>query len=415
MKRPTSVRILQAASAAILALWAAFLLGGHTVSGWLADSFGAALARVGQGKFPNADVFVYGRIREVLFLLTAGFVLASAIGWLTSVFKTKKYAWVYVSLAWFCALNVLALAAMQTALFWALFWHGDFTNNYAQHQFKQALLREVPAPRAILLGNSQSRSQIDENVLNRELAGKLWTTELHFPGSRPCDLWLMIRQLQPKPGDVVICYLSEGYLYTGTVSECLPYFLHLSDLRGLTDLGGSTWWKQRSLYYGILGDCLPLFRLREPVAQRLLGFRMIQLNQLEHDESLAVDLRERAKTVALSLHQDETVTAQKAAFEAFVAECKKFRVKLVLCAGQLNPIVYDYAKPFFREDYLKFLSETQKANPQIALLTPDTLGWQTPETYLDLTHVKKPEQSEFSLRMSRWLQQNLDQLQPLGP
>jgi hypothetical protein len=416
MKRPGSVRLLQVASVGILAAWVLFLLLGRAISGRLSEAFGSVLARVGQGKFADANVFVYGRMREALFLFTAGFVLVTAGWWLGRIFKTKRFAWLFISGAWFIVLNLFVLAAMQTALFWALFWNGDFTNNYAQHQFKQVLLAETPRPRAILLGNSQTRAQIDENILNRELAGKLWTTELHFPGSRPCDLWLMIRQIQPKQGDVLVCYLSEGYFYTGATSECLPYFLNFNDLPGLIDFGGSIWWKQRNLYYGLLGSGLPLFRIRDPVAQRFLGFRMTQLNQVEHDESLAVNLDERAKDVALSLHdRDETVIAQKAAFHAFVRECKKYRINLVLCVGQLNPIVYDYAKPFYREDYLKFLDEVQKDNPQIVLLKPDILGWQTPDKYLDLTHVKKPGQHEFSMVLSRWLEQNLARLQPLGP
>ena len=413
-----TVRFIRFASATILLLWVGFLFGGQHAANSVSRAAGSTLLRAGQGKFADVNIFVYARLREALFLLSVAWVLGILCWLICRTLKTlvsQKYAWAFITGVWLVALNVFVVAAMQTALFWALFWHGASTNNYAQHQFKEVLLAEAPRPQAVLLGSSQTRAQIDENVLNRELAGRLWTTELHFPGSRAFDLWLMIRRVQPQQNDLVICYLSEGYFYTGADSTSLPYFLKLTDLQEITVLGKSLWWKQRNLYYGLLGDCLPLFRLRDPVAQRFLGASMVGLEQMRHDQGLSTNLHDRAKIVAAGFRDDETTEVQKAAFRAFIAECKRLRVKLVLCAGQLNPLVYGYLTPSCREGYLGFLRQIQEANPHVAVLVPETLGWHTPETYLDLTHITKPEQTRFTLQLSAWLQQNLDTLQPLAP
>src|SRR6185369_7901094 len=219
--------------ALMMAVWIGYLAVGAQVARMVAARVGGALIRVGQGKFPDAAVFVQGRIREALWLTTL-VLLWIAAHWILDRFaraRIQRYRWVVHGLAGFIFLNAWVGAAMNTALFWGAMGMGAGIQNLMQFHFKRILLEETRIPkRAVLVGSSQTRAQIDEDILNRELGTNLWTTELHFPGSHGYDVLLIERQFRRTRPQLAVCYLTEGYFYNGTHGLTPPNFFGWRDL-----------------------------------------------------------------------------------------------------------------------------------------------------------------------------------------
>src|SRR5262249_7686452 len=159
------------------------------------------------------------RIFELLWLMTVALVCVSIFGWASQRLErwgTRRTQWIFPAVFGFVLLNIFMGFAGNTALFWGFLGAGAGTQNLAQFHYKRILAKESGSPaRAVLVGSSQTRAQIDEELLNRLLGTNLWTTELHFPGCHAYDLLLIERQIRPTRPDVIVCYLSEGYFYGG--------------------------------------------------------------------------------------------------------------------------------------------------------------------------------------------------------
>lgn len=400
-----SRRFQLAAGIALLMGWLAYLLAGGGVARLIAGRFGGVLMRVGQGKFNDPVVFVQGRMREALWLATLAllWMLAHQVldQWWRSRISKERWRWVAHGLAGFVLLNVWVGFAANTALFWGVLGAGVGVENYMQFQFKRAVASEVKVPvRAVLVGSSQTRAQIDEGQLNQRLGTNIWTTELHFPGSKAYDLLLIEPQLERVHAQLVVCYFTEGYLYVGSHGEVPPNFLSLAQLPDAWRRGALGHLTGEEIGYGLLGDVLPLFRCRAVVSQRLLGAMTTHMKQTQYDSALEVDLDTRAKEIARTFRLDAEADFQKRAFEDFVIRCEKAGRKVVLLTGGYNPVLTRHMNPELRADMIQFLDGIAARHPNVVLVPQSALPVQTPADYADLNHVTEAMQQRFTERVA---------------
>lgn len=387
--------------------WCAFGLGGRTFANAFAGRFGNALLKLGEGKVASAEDFLYHRMFESAWLATLILV------WILVHFsvqvlasrstRLRPYGWIAHCLAGFLALNLWLSQATQTAAFWICFWEGEQTQNLARFHIKLVLTGEQPAgPRAVLVGSSQTRAQIEEGILNAALAPKLRTTDLDYPGSKALDVLIMYEVVPRARPDYVIWYVSEADFYSGSSSEVIPNFLTLGDVPDLLGRGGFRFVPAERLGYGILGDILPVFRLREVLAQRVLGPETGYLQQQQYDTSLETDLAVRAQRAAKSYNVNSESRFQQRAMEDYIIRCQRSGRRVILIAGQLHPVLERALAPAIRPHMLSFLRELAEKYPNVTLI--EKLPEQSGEDYDDLTHVNRAAQ----VRFSRFLAAQLD-------
>jgi hypothetical protein len=372
---------------------------------YLGAHFAGKILAIGKGKISSPDLFVTNRMFEAGFLLSVAILLVLGCTYLFRAFKSRQNAWIALTLCVFAACNLWLLAASKTALFWAGFYTGSATSNQTQFSFKKELLDEHRIPlQAILLGSSQTQAQIDENILNARLQGKLWTTELHFPGSHALDMLLVLRRLRGEPGDQIICYLSEYYFYTGLHATTAPYFVNFSDISTLRRLGWGGEIFTQPYAMGFLADALPIFACREPLSHRVLGIAMNSLEQVQHDSNLETNLVERAAEHATIFKLDRDSDLQKAAFREFVAEAARQNREVLVLEGQVNPILGMQIAPAIRADMQQFLQQIAREHSHVRVVHEKELPEQPASAYQDLTHVTKEVQKEFSAWLASYLE-----------
>lgn len=394
-------RLQSIAWSALLLGWMGYALAGDWMARVVAGRCGAVLLRLGQGKFNDPSMFVQGRLRETLWLATWAVLWVVAHQVLDRFYLQRRvqgrWRWGVHGIAGFVLLNAWVGLAAGTALFWGVLGAGSGVENYMQFQFKRAIAAEIQAPvRAVLVGSSQTRAQIDEGLLNERLGQKVWTTELHFPGSKAYDLLLIEPQLTRVRAQIVVCYFTEGYLYTGAHGEVPPNFLGFAQLPDAWRCGALGQLSGDEIGYGLLGDALPLFRCRGILSQRLLGATATQMKQAHYDAALAPDLEARARESARSFKLDAGVDFQKRAFESFIARCEEAGRKVILLAGGYNPVLARQMDPAMRADMIKFLEGLAARHANVVLVPETALPAQTPADYEDLNHVNERMQRRFT-------------------
>lgn len=384
-----------------LLAWTAWGLGGSQAAARLTARYGERLLAHSDGKFTDAEVFTAGRLKEAVELLTMACLLGlgyqGACGLLERRLK-RPTLWIAQGWAAFVGLNIFVGAAAHTALFWCALYTGkESVDNYAQWRIKQELMKETKAPEeAVLLGASQTRSQIDAKALNDRLGREIWTTELHFPGSTPFDMILCLEKIPRERVKYVITYSSEANFYLPGDNGRLMYFLGLGDLPLYWRLGAGRPEADRYFASGLLGDIFPLYRAWEPLMMRVRGKVAEEQKQAQYDASLNVNLNERAKRVAEGMSLGPWSEYQKNAFRVFAQMCRKRGARLVICCGQLNPVLERALNPALRADMLNFLCGLAKEDPNVVLLSRDELPAQGESDYEDLTHVNEKAREQFS-------------------
>ena len=374
---------------------------------FLAQRFAEKILAIGQGKISSPDLFVSGRLFEAGWLLALFVVLALILFLARKNFQSRKSGWAPLCICAFIAANLWLFAALRTALIWAALTTGGSNSNFTQFQFKQQLLDEHRAPRrAILLGSSQTQAQLDENILNQQLAEKIWITELHFPGSHALDLLIVLRRLRAEPADTIVCYLSEYYFYAGANSTTVPYFFHAEDIALLKNLGWSEKLMTQPFAMGVLAQIIPAFACREPFAYKLLGPTFNSIEQTRHDTSLETNLTARAESSAKVFALDANAALQKTTFLEFVKEAGRQNRRLVLLEGQVNPVLAEKIPGAIRDDMRHFLRQLATNNPHVTLIPEGDLPPQPAFAYTDLTHVTK----EFQTKFSTWLAARLQSM-----
>ena len=386
---------------ALVLCWVLFFVTGRRIAPVIATTWNAPIARIAKGKIADPANFVYHRALDALWLSTLAIALAALFLWLrrrpgiTRI--TNREIWTFYSVVLFVGLNVWVGAAMRRPLFWALLYCGEGTSNYTQFKLKETLAAEgPPIRRAILLGSSQTRAQIDENLLNAELTNQLWTTELHFPGSTAFDVALVTRHLQRVPADFLIVYISEGYFFSGAMHNTVPYFVSFRDIPWLSKMGATDIFKTREFYIGLLGRIAPLFRSREPLAQRLLGTTFTELKQAEYDEALETNLVKRAEQAAQGLKPSAHTAVAKRAFDAFLQEAATRRSQVLILVGQFNPVLAEQLDPAMRADMLQFLHEMARKYQHVGLIEGAPFLNNIAAEYQDLSHITPEAQERFT-------------------
>jgi hypothetical protein len=413
----TRRRVILCLAAFCAAAWGIFALLGGTLARVLDARFGTRVLQMAAGKTTDSRMFIQMRLREVVMLLSAAALIAMAQVLAAGFINRRsppRFAWVFSALSGFVCLNVFAAIAAHTVLFWCLLFTGKgTTHNFTQYEIKREMMREMQAPKqAVLLGNSQTRAEIDEGVLNDRLGKQLWTTELHFPGNQVYEMLLNLEDLPPVKVDYVICYLTEGYFFGDPHADGVMFFFNFRNLKELHELGGDLTHASVYFAYGLLGNTLPLFRLRDPLLNRILGPRMMNLSQEEWNQSLATDLAQRARTAAAGHTRGPNTVFQKNSFNAFAAKCRERHAVLIVCSGQNNPIFDRAVDPSFRADMLAFLRAQATQDTNIVLLEAAQMPVQTEKDYEDLTHVNVAAQVRFSEYMAGVLENLMRSNQP---
>lgn len=385
---------------------------GMKVSQLLAARVGGALLRFGQGKFTDPASFINHRGGELLWLLALA-VLGGTAHWLLDGairrrFGKGRWRWAPHAGLSFVVLNLWMAAAGNTALFWGAVGLGAGFQNLMQFHFKRILFEESPvASRAVLVGNSQTRAQIDEELLNQQLGTNLWTAELHFPGSRAFDVLLIERQFRRANPQIVICYLNETYFYNGSAGETVPNFFAFRDLPETWRLGGMRYLERQGVFYGLLGDLVPLFRDRDALAQRVLGSLTLHLKQSQYNAALDLDLEARARELAVKTRLNDESKFQKDAFEELVARCQRAHRRVIILFGQCNPILTGKLDPILHEDLAKFLEQLHHRYSNLVIVGKESMPEQTAADYEDLTHINPEAQRRFSLWLVDYLKKDL--------
>ncbi len=395
--------------AVLIALgWGVLASAGHPLSEALARRLGPALGKLGEGKISSPTAFIHQRLLEAMWLFTLLFAWAAAhfllarVPWRST--RAIRFAWVIHSLVAFICLNVCLAQAARSGLFWGLMWQGKQTTNLARFHLKRILAEENSAPvRATLMGSSQTRAQIDEELLNTLLGTNLYTTELHYPGSKGYDHFLLQPLIAKTRPDYVIIYISETDFYSGSMSEVVPDFLTWVDVPDLISRGGMNYIPKERIAAGLLASTVPAFHLRRVITQRFLGPEITQLKQVQHNTGVTNVLP--ATPAGPKLAIDGESHFQRVAMEDFVKRCQRAGQRVIILVGQLNPRFSQTIDAAIRREMLSTLQSLAAKFPNITLV--EGLPVHSAEDYLDMTHVNEATQAKFTRFIAAWLQAHL--------
>lgn len=402
MKRPIPI-----ATIVVTAGWGVYVLAGSVIAKLLAARLSGFVLKLGEGKISSPAEFIQHRMLETAWLVTL-LLLWAYMHIIVAKCRpsSPRRSWVCHSLLALICLNIWLWQAGRTVLFWGLMWEDKQTQNLARFHIKLILTREDHSPqRAVLMGSSQSRAQIDEELLNSLLGTKLRTTEMHYPGSKAYDDFLLQPILAPACTSYVIVYLSEADFHSGSASEIAPNFFTLGALPDLVRRGGTKYLPAGGIGYGLLGEMLPMFRMREVLAQRVFGPAIGQMKQQRYNTALEINLAERGASMAKTYQSNDESRFQKRALEDFLARCRDSNQRVILLAGQLNPLMGHQIDPEIRREMIGLLRALAVKFPNVTVI--EKLPEQTEQDYLDLTHVNKPAQERFTRFLAGWLEEHV--------
>ena len=307
----------------------------------------------------------------------------------------------------FSLANVFAWCAGQTVLFWTLFYNKTQVDNFAQYQIKSALLREMSRrPHAILIGNSQTNTNIDEVLMNQMIGGRLWTTELSQPGAGAFDLLTLSRNMPLVKGDIIICYLSEIYFYGNGNSGGVPSdFFGFSEIPDVLSRKGWDLFPKGAIRSGLVGRLVPIYRYRNSLSHAILGWQIVNVKQSEFDASLETDLEEQARRRAPTLTLGRSSGFQQSAFAAAVAELSSKGCTTILIAGDTHPKLQKHMNSEVRKDMMAYLDRLRDAGKGSVIVVEGSEFF-TPEEsdFMDLVHFRKPSQERFTRRLIPYLE-----------
>ena len=376
---------------------------GEPVGRWFAEHFGAAITRASSDEIIDVSGFVTGLVWDGMRLFTAGLSLAWVHVLLSRAMMPhlgRNARWAFQAVLIFILGNLLLAAAFRTTLFWcALFQGYDAGENYCPFQVKEHILKGAKADLKIaIMGNSQANRQLKRQLLNKVFGPRVLTEDLHWPGSRAYDMLLVHRRMAPDEAQLILCYVSEGFFYSPSSGEAVPQFFSFSDLSDQGRLGIFSRLPPRKIWYGLLGDLMPAFRARDPLAQRIMGTEMFGIRQRAVNAGLGVESETQARRVARSMACNSCSDFEKQAFELFVEQCARRNQKIVLIAGQLNPVLGGILPPEMRADMLRFLRSIAQRYPNVTLI--DNPPFQESSEYVDLTHVTAQRRDAFTRYMA---------------
>ncbi len=405
---------LQRAAMATIALlacaWLLFVFAGHQAATAIASRFSGILLRAADGKFDDPAGFVHGRLAEFLFLATLAVTLCFATAgirrWLDGRERWCHARGLILGVVVFGFINVFAWGCGRTVLFWVPFYHKTQVDNFAQYHIKRALLGEIhDKRRVVLMGSSQANRAIDEVLMNREIGGSTWTTELSQPGARGFDMLTLSRDIPLQRGDVVICYLSEIMFYGQGSGIVAADFLNFSEIRDASEFGGWNFFAPGAVASGLLGRVLPVYRFRDSFSHRILGWSMVNLEQLRFDHSLELNLDEQSKRRAPKLSIGATSEFEKAAFARMIGELDAKGCTTLALAGHTHPFMRQRLNPGVAQDLDGFLADLAARHPAGMRLI-DAADFFEPDAkdFTDLVHFNNEAQRRFTLALIKRLE-----------
>ncbi len=408
------------AGTVLLCGWLAFVLAGDKLARLTAASWGSELASLAQGQSEDLARFAQNRMREGLWLLSlmvlwAG-VHAGLDGWFRRGLPRDK-RWLGHAVAGFVGLNVWVALAANTAGFWLLLGVGRLVPGvatgeepYRQFQFKRCVAGEVAAPfRIVLVGSSQTHSQIDAAMLNERLGTNgCWATDLHFPGCQATELPLIEPQLARARPHLIVVYLAESALYFSKSARHASRFLTLGQLADRWTREALPYLSPREIGYGVLGDVLPLFRCRDAVGYRLLGRELMGL-QANPRNPAPVDMRRNAEVRSAAYRVSRESVFKQQAFEEFLARCGRAGSRVLVLPGTESPLLADSVDPEVHLDFARFLAGLADRHPQVVLVPAAALPEQMQADYEpeDLLHANREMRLRFTLKVVEILRELL--------
>lgn len=398
------------ALASVGAAWFAYFVAANPVARWVHAHFDNAVRQTTHHEVTDVAAFTVYRLHDCVWLLTLAIILGYTLVSITRLMQktgvSRNWRWIVNATVLFISINFWLSAASHTALFWCAMFQGfeGGAENFGPFNVKYYLLKESSrCPKAVIMGNSQANRQFQTQLLNSLLEPRLETGELHWPGSQGYDIMLVHRRIEPIEPKIIICYVSEGNFYGGASGESIPVFFHFSDLPDCRKFSLLSHMSLRKVCYGLLSDGLPAYALRDTLAQRILGKGVVGIKQRQVDENLGGDLEATARRIAPTWKMDANSDFQKKAFAVFVEDCVQHRQKLVIIAGQLNPILGQLLSPEMRADMLTFLHSLYDRYPENVFL--EEPPFQPAEQYVDLTHVSPEQRKQFTCYMARRLEE----------
>ncbi|GAA5128598.1 hypothetical protein GCM10023212_35250 [Luteolibacter yonseiensis] len=344
-----------------------------------------------------------------LFTLTILCAFAAAVfwKWLGSSPRLRPARGLAMGAVIFLLLNVMALAAGSTVLFWAIFYDKGNVDNFAQYHIKRALMEETSGrPRAILLGSSQTNRAIDEVLMNRRIGRRLWTTELAQPGARGFDMLTLSRDIPFKKGDLMICYLSEIMFYGKGSGIVAAEFMNFSEIPDAVEWNGWDFLVPKAVQSGLIGRVFPLYRYQKSISHRVLGWDITHVTQKKFDQSLETDLEEQARRRAPQLDIGETSAFEQAAFTRMVEELSAKGCEILVIEGHTHPAMRKYLDPTVVPHLRHYLSDLAARHPDHMILR-EGASFFTPEAadFADLVHFTDQAQQRFTLELVTYLDQ----------
>lgn len=391
--------------------WLAFALLGGMIARVIAARFEGALSRAADGKFDDPAAFVHGRLAECLLLASAAIGLAGVcvLLWNRLGRRTewRPYRGLLTGVLGFALLNVFIWSAGQTVLFWSLFYDSVRIDNFAQYHIKRVLMDETRSKRrAILLGSSQTNRSIDEVLLNQQIGGTIWTTELTQPGARGFDLLTLSRDIPLKRGDLVICYLSEIMFYGSGSGIVAADFMSFREVPDAIELKGWSHFPEGAARSGLLGRALPLYRYRNSLAHRTLGWDICHLEQRKFDQSLESELEAQAKRRAPRLGFGDASRFEEAAFSRMADELAAKGCTLLVISGDTHPALRRHMNPGVIDHLHGFLEGLRAKHPDQVLLLEGNRFFQPAESdFTDLVHFNDDAQRRFTTALGHYLEQ----------
>lgn len=368
------------------------------ISKFLSDLFGEKILLAGEGYIKDSNIFILNRIKELLNLIIILCLFATGTFFLNFAFVRYEIKWFFISLYIIIAVQFFVLSLTGTGLFW-LVTKGQNLSNF---NLKLKLASEVEVPRIFMVGSSQINAQINEQRLDELLDYKYSTSDLFCTGSQPFDLVLQQAIFQRTKPEMVICYLSEFDFHRKVQSFLFPGFM---DFKGLIDYyilkKNESFKHQNHIVYSILGNILPLYKIRDLITIRIYGKKAFSIEEKNWNKELDSDLQKRAERFKTVFKDSETNSAfNERAFEMFVLRSKLAGTKIVVCIGQMNPILSDIINPSYRKQTLEFLRKIASQNGHVFLFESNAFPIQTKENYHDLTHVNDKTQIRFTQRLA---------------
>ena len=138
---------------------------------------------------------------------------------------------------------------------------------------------------------------------------------------------------------------------------------------------------------GLLGDVFPLYRVWDPLSARVRFWQKGDPAQARFDVALETSLAERAKRVAKTVDKGAIFEFNQRAFEDFAKQCRERHCQLIICCGQVNPILANAIDPTLRPAMIDYLHQQAAKDPNIILVEAPILPQHVEADYEDLTHV----------------------------